>query len=180
MRQSTEELDTMKFVIDMQGFTDNDNLFIPKEVALVSLEEDWSLAHWIVKPPISQYGLTHATRVKNDWVTHNHHGLSWFRGTSDLKLVIIQLQKITKNADVIYTRGEKKWDFLVSILDSPVVNLTTDLRNPSFERMPAVGEKCAYHSKNKNFRCALNCALQVRRWILEGEQKMSDGGEYLL
>lgn len=169
----------MRYVIEMQGFSDNDNAFIPKEVALVSMDKDWSLAHWIVKPPISQYSLSHATRVKNDWVTHNHHGLSWFRGTADLKLVIHQLNKITNNADVVFTRGDKKWDFLVAILDSPVINLTTDSNNPSFEKMQPVAEKCAYHAKNKNFRCALNCALRIRRWVLEEEQKMCDGGETL-
>lgn len=164
----------MKFVIEMQGFSDNDNVFIPKEIAVVSLDEGRALSHWIVKPSISQYGLLHATRVKNTWVTHHHHGLSWFGGTSDLKLVVSELQKITKNADVVYTRGDRKWDYLVSILDTHVEDLAVDLRNPSFEKMPAVREKCIYHAKNKNFRCALNCALRISHWILEGEQNMCD------
>lgn len=172
--QSLTDTQIMKFVIEMQGFSDNENTFIPKEIALVSLDEARSTAHWIVRPSVSHYGLTHATRVKNDWVTHNHHGLSWFRGTSDLKLVVNELQKLTRGADVVYTRGERKWDYLINILDAPVLNLSVDLRNPSFEKMSPIAEKCSYHAKNQNFRCALNCALKIRHWILEGEQKMCD------
>lgn len=171
----------MKFIIELQGFSDNENSFIPKEIALVSLCEHRATCHWTVRPPVSHYGLTHSTRVKNEWLTRHHHGLDWFRGTSDLKLVVCELQKLTRNAAVVYTRGERKWDYLTSILESPVIDLTADLRNPSFEKMPPVAEKCAYHAKNQNFRCALNCALKIREWILEGERKTCDtvdGGEF--
>lgn len=170
----------MKFVIEMQGFTDNENAFLPKEIALVSLTGCRATAHWIVRPSISQTALTRSTRAKNNWVTRNHHGLNWYRGTSDLKYVVDELRKITKNADAIYTRGELKWEYLVSILDVPVINLAADLDNPSFAKMPTSIEKCAYHAKNQNFRCALNCSLKIRRWLLEGEYDVYDictGGE---
>lgn len=73
----------MDIVIDLQRFGDNREKCIPKEIALVTVNDE-VIGHWIVKQPFPQNQLTPDVRKRNNWVTTHHHGINWTDGYTPL------------------------------------------------------------------------------------------------
>ena len=66
----------MDYVIEIQGLRDRDNKFLPKEVAIVSLQGNVS-GHWLISPPHTYDEQTHTLlykqrRFKNEQVRIAH------------------------------------------------------------------------------------------------------------
>ena len=166
----------MQLIIDIQGFNDNNDNFVPKEIAIVSLDEEKSVGHWVIAPDYPFYHLEYNARARNIWLTNNHHNLYWRDGSVKIDYVVQELRKITKNVDFIYVRGSCKSKYLQEILEKNIIDLETDIYNPSFEKMPVIEEKCYLHCSRKNnkrkYSCALKNALIIRQWILEGSRKI--------
>ena len=167
----------MSFVIDLQGFNNNDNVFVPKKIAIASVDEKCTIGHWIVQPTQSYRSLSYKTKRQNKFISQNIHGLSYFDGITKLGGVVYEIRKITRNADTVYVRGHCKAEYLKTILRVEVVDLERDILNPSFAKMPDVREVCYIHSVRRRssgtYTCALNNTLKIRQWILEGAKKMA-------
>ena len=69
----------MDLVADIQCCMNADNVHGPKEVALLSLNEDY-IGHWIVSPPYTGKKFPISVKTTNKWLSHHKHGLEWEDG----------------------------------------------------------------------------------------------------
>lgn len=158
----------MDIVIDIQGFRDVDEQFIPKEVAVVAIN-DPIIGHWIMMPPYPFGDLPEKARRENNWLSRNYHGIEWFDGEVNSKYFTIQLREITRQARYIYSRGQEKANYLRNLLSRNVYNL--EGISPPLKNLPDAeerGHRCAHHGfrANAKFTCALRNAYKLKRWLI--------------
>lgn len=158
----------MNIVIDIQGIKDRCNAFIPKEIAVASVDSDYS-AHWLVSPPHSYKSLPPSVKRQNTWLVDNYHGIEWSDGETTLRAIETVLKKIAVQADRILTRGAEKATYLAHLTDCFIINLEEDTEDPSFRHLPECETLCIHHSllrkKKPTYRCALNNAVKIKEWL---------------
>jgi len=93
-------------IIDMQGFRDNSNKFILKEIAILSSNDE--IQHFIIRSPYSWHYLDAKAKTTNKWLTKNHHGLQWSDGKTHFCDVIKFLKCFVYNFKIIYVKGKEK------------------------------------------------------------------------
>jgi len=93
----------MDIVIDIQGFHDVEEYFIPKEVAVLAINA--ITEHWIITSPCPFEDLPERVRRENNWLTRNYHGIEWFNGDVNPKNFTIHLRDITRHTRYIYFIG---------------------------------------------------------------------------
>ena len=159
----------MDYVVDIQGFKDSSNQFIPKEVAVVGIDCNY-FGHWIISPPCSFNDLPQKIRTQNNWLTRHFHGLEWFDGETQTRQLYAILRDIARTANTIFTRGREKALLLQTITSRQIINLEDNTDCPSFMNLPSSRVQCIHHgalrdsiSKRKN--CALNYAQRLRKWL---------------
>ena len=159
----------MDIVIEIQGFRDISEKFMPKEVAVVAIHNPF-VGHWIIIPPHPFDELPEKSKRENNWVTRNYHGIEWFDGETHQKCFMLHLREITRHAYRIYTRGYEKASYLQNLLSRSIYNLE-DI-SPTFRDLPEEekegGRLCCYHGFGKftGYHCALRNACKLKRWIL--------------
>ena len=97
----------MDLVIDVQCCKDAKGEFVPKEVAVVSIDGQ-HIAHWLVLPPYSAKKLPLNIRWENKCLRQSHHGIDWDEGFVTRSSLYAHLQQLTKHFDKIYVRGKEK------------------------------------------------------------------------
>lgn len=160
----------MDFIVEIQSFRDAEKKFLPKEVAVVSLQER-VVAHWIVKPPCSFSDLPDDVKRTNSYCAQDIHGVQWFEGSISLHQLIRELREFAKKAERVYTHGEEKKLFLENVIGHQVIDIAK-YRAPhhmNLERRFPSSLTCLTHvqekfSFRKNF-CALRRAYQAKKWI---------------
>lgn len=158
----------MDLVIDIQFCKGAKNIFIPKEVAVVTLEAD-QISHWIVLPPHSAKRLSQNIREENKWLCQSFHGIDWDEGFISKTNLIHQLRKITKHFEKVFVRGKEKKKFLEQIILNEIVNLEEQEDAPSFDNLPWNDSFCMIHATRMThvaFTCALNNATRLKKWLL--------------
>lgn len=166
---STRLLTVMDFVIDVQFFRGNENVLIPKEIAVVSLDKG-CIAHWLILPVAQVETLNRDARRQNDWLTLHHHGIDYLDGIVSKRCAIKALKEISKRARKIYVRGKEKWAFLNKETARVIINLEYDNDCPALNDLPWNDTFCVHHAlKNTytRFTCALNNAFRLKDWIDE-------------
>lgn len=159
----------MDFVIDIQGFKDAEESFFPKEVAVVSVNSA-HCAHWIITQPYSFTELSARSKSQNNWLSKNFHGIEWFEGDTPYKNLCRHLRAIAQLTNRIFTRGADKSAFIQRITSRNVINLEEEQECPSFHRLPQLEQTCLIHNiksktNNREYTCALNNALRIRKWL---------------
>lgn len=94
-------------VIEFQGFKDNNNDFIIKELAIVG---DSIQCQFIFKAPYSFNQLNYKMRRTARWLTRHYHYIHWDDGIITYNNKIIRT--LCKQFDIIYTSGNEKTTFL--------------------------------------------------------------------
>lgn len=157
----------MDCVIEIQGFFDKDDEFVPKEVAVVTLDEEFS-GHWIISPPVLFTDLPQQIRIKNNWLTHNHHGIEWFEGDITLQQLHIKLRDIARGSGKIYAFGPINAGYLQAVMSREIVNLET-VNCPTFSTLAFNSQRCLHHGlmRRPELTCSLNRAVRLKQWILE-------------
>ena len=115
----------MNLVVDIQFCKDCNDKSIPKEIAVISLEENF-MVHWLVLSPYSVKKLDDKKRQQNNWLHKHHQGITWSEGDTTQKRVKENLREIFKFSDKIYTRGREKVLFLQDFTTSEIINLEED------------------------------------------------------
>lgn len=165
----------MDLVVDIQGFTDYDGSFIPKEVAAITTGYDF-LGHWIVKPPRHFWNLSDEYKKRNNWVTVNRHGLEWHEGETSMNSLHHYIRTIAAPCENIYTRGREKALYLQTITAREVVDLSRNRCCPSFNKIDGA-EKTVCHlhmmkhrpnNKSTPYICALNNVYKLRTVLTDG------------
>lgn len=178
----------MDIVVDIQGMRGKDSEFIPKEIAVVTLNNSY-WAHWITSPPCHFGELPENSRKQNNFVSKYYHGLEWFEGDASLKQVYANLREISRRSRNIYTRGHEKMSFLRDVTSRDIINLEDYADAPSYAFMPKSERKCLKHALLNGTNaehCAMTQASQIKNWLCkynllkekkrkEEEKNSSDG-----
>lgn len=161
------------FIVDIQGFVDCENQFLPKEVAVVSLREG-HIAHWVIAPPCEFSELPYPTQKQNNWLTVNFHGIEWYDGEISSIQLKKHIREIAQVADHIYVRGREKKLYLERITARRIFNLENI--SPTFEELRSSTQYCLHHGsiKRRVFKCALHNALNLKKWLHPYEKRLLD------
>lgn len=150
-------------VVDFQGFKDEDNNFIIKELAVGSVNNKKNNCHsrFLFKPPYDLHELPRRTQLANLWLTRNFHGLEWYEGNIEYDRLTIILQTETLNATIV-CKGWEKAVFLSSLLQMKVYNLD-EVIGRRLSDIPFTGGACHYHGD----KCAVQNVLRILQWIMK-------------
>lgn len=91
--------------VDLQGFKNNSNHFIVKELAIVFNNNE--CINFIIRPPFHFECLSLKKQREANWLTRHYHHLDWSDGTVTYQSVCKFLQSNTRHSKV-YTKGEEK------------------------------------------------------------------------
>lgn len=97
----------MDLVIDIQCCMSADNSHLMKEVAVLSLTNDY-VGHWLITPPYTAKKLPIDIRKTNKWLSLHKHGIEWEDGYITKPAFINHLRQISKNFEKVYVRGREK------------------------------------------------------------------------
>lgn len=97
----------MEAVVELQGFKDNYNRFIVKELAVVS---DGLRCQVIFKPPYDLRQLNDKMYRTAQWLTRHYHRIKWEEGNVEYDENLIR--NLCNPFNVVYTKGTEKAKFL--------------------------------------------------------------------
>lgn len=161
-------MEKVDYVIDVQGFHDKDGYFLPKEIAVTTVDRKVT-RHWIIKYNENEYSvadMSHGMLTTNTYLTSHHHGIEWYDGESDIGAVFKSMREVTRNALRVFTRGIEKRNLLRLLLGRHIINLE-EYRCPSFKNLPREDNSvCGFHAfKGEHFACALSYAYKLCFWL---------------
>lgn len=161
----------MDFVIEMQGLRDKENHFLPKEVAVVSLQGNVA-AHWTIAPPMHVYTeLPRDLREGNDFVSSRILGLQWFDGDISQRKLQHHFYNIARVASKIYIKGGEKARYVQSLMSRHVHNIDeyNVVAFSELERLHDIPQSCLFHALQQDEyisrQCALHRAQLLRTWL---------------
>ena len=157
----------MDLVIDIQFCKDANDKNVPKEVAILALNKDFS-SHYMILPPYSIKKLPSKVRCQNNWLMQNHHALTWLDGDVSQRTLQKNLETISRYSNKVYVRGREKLVFLQGVIHNEIINLEDDDNCPSFENLDSTGKYCLQHgikSPDLSFHCAMNNAGKLKFWL---------------
>lgn len=169
-------------VVDVQGFVDSRERFVPKEIAVAALNNSMQ-AHWLISPCCKFSELPLRTKITNEWLTRNHHGLEWGGGDLTREQSDKALREIVRPYEKIYVRGSQKAWYLGKTLLREIVNL--EYITPGFKELLSNEDRCAYHSypRKTKFSCATAHVLTLKTYIIENKdctlERIDDTGLYV-
>lgn len=161
--------DNMTVIVDIQGFKDNENKLIPKEVCVMSTvtgtEKYQIFGQWIVSPLYPLSKLSRNKRRECGWLTRNHHGIKWNEEGTSWDIVVKNLQEIARFSDSVATRGVIKVRLLEEILSQEIINLEEIDECPPFVEFASNEPVCYFHSSSdKKTICALSNVIKLTDW----------------
>lgn len=154
----------MEFILDFQGFKNENNEFIIKELAIISTDgQIYELQLFL--PPCSLHQLSKSVRKQVHWVEKHLHGLYWSSGFKEYN----KINDIFKQIDIqgnVYVKGLEKQSFIANLLSNfnvKVINLE-DLGCP---RLSVLKQQTNVNSfKPCNFSHPINNCAYVNVHIL--------------
>lgn len=151
----------MEFILDFQGFKNENNEFIIKELAVLSTDEQVS-EHLLFRPPYSYHKLPEKVKAQVSWLEKCFHGLSWNSGLKDFDVLNDVLKDVFKLGGTVYVKGSEKYKFIhgllsgieIKVLDIedfdcpglPVLKKTWALSNVKSCPFNHSSENCAYYN----------------------------------
>lgn len=169
MGKTSSRVYNMDFaIVDLQGFRDNMNNFIVKELAFATRNLKFSD---IIKSTCELSELNAPTRKTAEWLTQNYHGLAWTDGCIDIDELRETIKPILRTKTV-YVKGEEKQKWLRKLLnndsDIDIVNIEEIGCNLNLRKGPEVfGMLCPKHHRMRHvFCCALNNVMKIKDWYL--------------
>jgi hypothetical protein len=154
----------MSAIIDVQGFKNECNEFIPKELAIISKD---GILVVLIKPPYPFYFLTKKERKQVAWLEKNR-GILWNDGYvsyCDYKSLLLNF---CKNKH-IYVKGYEKVVWVKEMVESDNVLNLEDINCPNLEKLSEKYSSssdikhCIYHTN----KCALKNASFLNKWCIE-------------
>lgn len=147
-------------LVDFQGFKDNQNAFIIKELAFCDLVSENKWKHFTFRPPYPKSELFYKVIRANEWCTRNLHGFKWEDGRVPYAELTNVLQTTTSNFKHVITKGQEKAKFLSSLLQRTVTDLEKVLQGKLAD-LPDVYVPCTHGT-----RCALKGVRKMQNWVI--------------
>lgn len=102
--------ETMSIIVmDVQGFKIGKSSFYPKEFAAY---DGHAISHYIFRPPFPFKMLPEELKREAKWLMHNHHCIDWDEGYAQAFMIERIVQRLTRDADLVYVKGKEKADYL--------------------------------------------------------------------
>lgn len=152
----------MDLLLDFQGFKDNCNHFIIKELSIVSKDGKY-IQHWIVKSPFPYSVLDYQRKKCCYWNTKYYHGISWDAGDITCQDLHHVLTDILKDC-CVFVKGKEKAEYIQEHFTNCYVFELEDF--PSMKSLRDPGQYC-FHHRQYNFTCALNNVLRLLKFYNE-------------
>lgn len=133
-------------IVDLQGFTIEQNRFLPKELAAYNGKE---ICHYVFKPPFPFKMLPLNLQKNATWLMNNYHCIRWQDGSTPLHQFEKIIEDLSDKADTIYVKGKEKAKFFQKYTPKRVVELD---EQPSLQQSQP---SCLYHFTNTKCMCAL-------------------------
>lgn len=161
----------MEFILDFQGFKNENNEFVVKELAIVSTNGlIYELQLFL--PPCDLNQLPQNVQKQVHWLETHLHGLYWAAGFKEYS----QLKDVFKNIDIsgtVYVKGEEKKIFIAQLLSNFKVNVVNleDHGCPSLQLLKQTIQMrdlkpCLFNHPTSN--CAyLNAHILLQWWNME-------------
>lgn len=163
----------MEYVIDFQGFRDDGNNYIIKELSVQPIKNAKFCGvcdQYLFLPPFDYRHLSEKTKKVNEWINKNYLGLSWNCGLKEYSELPVILQKYI-HGKCIYIKGHEKKIALQKELNCyvKIVNIET-LKCPSLSVLKNQSiylwqERCPYEHSSIN--CALSNVFYITKWIIQ-------------
>lgn len=152
-------------IVDVQGFKNNKNEFIVKELAIASQEHTHI---FLIKPPYPFTTLTAAERKNVFWIEKNR-GYRWSEGYIDYREFHRIIKPYLKNKKII-VKGEEKIKWVQELSKNRSVIDITIHGAPNLDTLAELYDKdlvlnCFTHKKI----CALKNVLCIRKWCVENK-----------
>lgn len=125
-------LNMNRLIIDFQGFKNEQNEFIIKELSVLHVASGSSQT-WIFLPPFSYDAFTLKHKRTILWV-ESYHGLSWSEGDIVYERCNRLLRTIIEPNSVVFVKGEEKRKFIATKFKCNVINLE-ELGCPSLRHL---------------------------------------------
>lgn len=150
-------------IIDVQGFKDNRNLFIVKEVAILHNLEEYQ--QFLIRPPYDFSYLSEKEQKQSIWIQKNHHGIAWNRGSVKYASVKTFLRDNISTQTKVFVKGHEKKQWIKSILGEKGLLINVEeLGCNSFRNLKkeySAVNRCVSHSGC----CALENVFLLKRYI---------------
>lgn len=173
----------MNLIIDIQGVYGETCAFIPKEIAVASVERE-CYGHWVVSPPYGYGKLKTSIQKQNLWLRRYYHGIAWSEGDTPLHVAENILRNIIKEAYRVFVRGAAKGSYLTHLTGCFIINLEEggedELGYLPFHKLPRSETRCVYHglnNKKQPYICAVDNVTKIRSW-LRHEERLDSLWEY--
>lgn len=141
----------MRLILDLQGFKDEKNKFIPKELATY---DGVKISHHIFKQPFPLNSLSPEQHKEAVWLMKNYHCINWNDGFTPLHHFSAIIQKVTQDAEFVYVKGREKTNYIKKYCSKPVVEID---EQPCLHK---VIPKCMFHN-NSLAMCALSNVFEM-------------------
>lgn len=157
-------------LFDVQGFKDNNNRFIVKEIYVETKNLQF---HDIIKSPaIIEKSLDKKHRRESNWLIKNYHGISWKDGYITLNELRRTLYPIFNDNNMhVYVKGEEKIKWVKEIMENDGINCK-NVEKEGFDVLPEEKEKCWACTKHKHIatttkvHCALENVKLLKKWFM--------------
>lgn len=165
---------SMNFIIDIQAFGYQNYQYLPKEVAVLAVNKNYS-AHWFVSPPVPHSALKKSAKLANSWLTDNHHGIDWIEVGISLHHLQSNLRRIARVASTVIVYSKEAAEYLEDIIGRNIICLEKDPEVPSLCQLKSK-EFCIYHGVERSqiYRCALSNVYKIREFLLQNGKATSD------
>lgn len=163
-----------KFVfVDVQGFKNSENKFIPKEICLITDSFEF---HHILKTPCTYHQLKSKYKRQARFLAQTFHGLEFdAAGTSLNKFIELTLEHMQNKVCVV--KGIEKVEWVASMYrphtsTAVYTNIESCPNQFKFveEKLSDISEICPYHGQIASemiCHCALSQARQLRGFFQE-------------
>lgn len=158
---------TKRCVIEFQGFRNNANNFIIKELVIYDVTTG-VINYFLFKPPFPFNYLNRKASRTTEWLSQNFHHIDWNEGFTSYKELNKIMRHYCDQYDVIYTSGIEKTQFIRRYASDRVRNITVNTDFITNFVGLCIGVKNPAH---KTSNCALSRAFRVGAFLasVEGE-----------
>lgn len=149
----------MRLILDLQGFQDENNKFIPKELAAYDGKR---ISHYVFRRPFALSLLSPELHANALWVMKNHHCIDWCSGYTPLHFFSSIVKDLTKNANYVFVKGSEKAAYIRKYCYNPIIELDEQ------PKLQLTEPKCFYHSKSPSM-CALSNVFYLYEQFIMNE-----------
>lgn len=159
--------DTTSIIVDVQGFKNQNNEFIIKELVIGTSEHTQI---FLIKPPYPFSALTLEERKRVWWIERNR-GYRWSEGHIDYKEFKRLIKPYFKKRKII-VKGEEKVKWVRELCEHENVLDISNKGLPNLETLSNLycKDMFSYNCFNHLKYCALKNVICIKKWLIDNNK----------